>query len=88
MAVIMISLTIPPQVRGEQIIIFGRKPCLAAANEPHLQKVDRECGIAVALHQPLRQEGLARMARTAFEDHHSSCAVHYACGLLPLDRLT
>lgn len=59
-----------PQVRGEQVVVLGRKLCLAAADEPHLQKVDREHGIAVPLHEPLRQEGLARMARSAYENHH------------------
>lgn len=47
-----------PQVRGEQVVVLGRKRGLAAADEPHLQKVDRERGIAVPFHESLRQRVL------------------------------
>lgn len=64
-----------PQVRGEQVVVFGNKRGLAAADEPHLQKVDRKHGVAVSLHEPLRQEGFARMARSAYENHHLDAAL-------------
>ena len=60
-----------PEVVRELIVVFGREVGVAAPDEPHLQVVDGEVGVAVLLEHALRQEGLAGVRCAGYQDDHS-----------------
>jgi len=74
-----------PQIACELgIITFGRQRAPAAPDEPHLQMIQRQAGIAVCLHQLLRQQGLSRMSFPGDQNDHRSPPPGPPCGEKPL----
>lgn len=54
-----------PEVPGEGgVAALGGQAGLAAADQPHLELVDREVGVVVFFQQPLGQQGLAGVGCT------------------------
>lgn len=61
-----------PEFFGELVVVIGRERCLAAADETHLEEVEREDGNAVALHEAVGEKRLAGM-RGAGEKKDAGC---------------
>ena len=60
-----------PEVFRELFVVLGRKGCVSASDEAHLQVVDGQIGRAVPLQQALGQQGLSRVRAPGQQTDHN-----------------